>query len=268
MSSKSFEHKLNHSQVDEGLRSAWVLFIILSEPPALGNPGQGALHEPRSGHHSETTASGPLQHFQHAVELLQDPLEQQVSLIGPVAPDEPQPMEPASPELEPAQQRRQSLSVSDIGGSHDHCQQQAHAVHQHMALAPFDPLITVKASGPVGEAPQRHRLRIDDGHAGRLGALAVQPHPRRAGSGECAAKAGSPTAACARGSRPATHTEWPRPQPAGWSCRAVPTGNQPRNRPRVSPTVSRSAAWGSWGGSFHGLSSLFFGETAYAMEAL
>ena len=32
--------------------------------------------------------------------------------IGPVAPDEPQPMEPASPELEPTQQRRQPLLVS------------------------------------------------------------------------------------------------------------------------------------------------------------
>ena len=212
------------------------------------------------------------------------PLEQQVSPIGPVAPDKPQPTEPASPELEPAQQRRQPLPVSNIGSGNDHRQQQAHAVHQHVALATFDPLTTVKASGPVGEAPKRHRLRIDDGHAGRLGALAVKPYPRRAGSGECAAKcrcranvgsshtrsatAGSPTAACAKGSRLARRTRWPRPQPAGWSCRAVPTGNQPRNRPRVSPTVSRSAAWGSWGGSFHGLSSLFFGETAYAMEAL
>ena len=118
-------------------------------------------------------ASGPLQHFQHAVELLQDPLEQQVSPIAPFAPNQVKAMEPASPELEPAQQRRQPLPVSDIGSGNDHRQQQAHAVHQHVALAAFDPLAPIKASGPVGEAPKRHRLRIDDGHAGRLGALAL-----------------------------------------------------------------------------------------------
>ena len=82
-------------------------------------------------------------------------------------------MEPASPELEPAQQRRQPLSVSDVGSGNDHRQQQAHAIHQHVALAPFDPLTAVKASGPVGEVSQRHRLRIDDSYAGRLGALAL-----------------------------------------------------------------------------------------------
>ena len=108
----SLEHELNHGQVDEGLPSAWQLFIILAEPPAPGNPVQGALHQPSSGHHSETMASGTLQHFQHAVEVFQDPLAQHLPPIGPVAPDEPQPMEPASPELEPTQQRRQPLLVS------------------------------------------------------------------------------------------------------------------------------------------------------------
>ena len=57
-------------------------------------------------------ASGTFQHFQHAVEVFQDPLAQHLPPIGPVAPDEPQPMEPASPELEPTQQRRQPLLVS------------------------------------------------------------------------------------------------------------------------------------------------------------
>ena len=46
---KSFEHELNHGQVDEGLPSAWQFFIVLAEPPAPGNPGQGALHHPTPG---------------------------------------------------------------------------------------------------------------------------------------------------------------------------------------------------------------------------
>jgi len=61
-------------------------------------------------------------------------------------------MEPASLGLEPAQQRWQPLPVSNIGSGDNHRQQQTHAVHQHVALAPFDPLAAIKASGPVGEA--------------------------------------------------------------------------------------------------------------------
>ena len=42
--------------------------------------------------------------------------------------------------------------AGQLGGSNDHRQEQAHAVHQHVALAHFDPLAAVKASCPVGEA--------------------------------------------------------------------------------------------------------------------
>ena len=45
----SLEHELNHGQVDEGLPSAWQLVIVLAEPPAPGNPGEGALHHPTPG---------------------------------------------------------------------------------------------------------------------------------------------------------------------------------------------------------------------------
>ena len=193
-------------------------------------------------------------------------------------------MEPASPELEPTQKRRQPLLVSDIGSGNDHRQQQAHAVHQHVALAPFDPLTAVKASAPVGEVAQRHRLRIGDGHAGRLVALAAETHPLA----QLAVNALPMRAILARSavvtpaSEVAIHSlprrKLPRqhaPEPARRTYRMASTTPRRwilRGRPnwesaaKLAASVAQPRGIG-WGGSFHGLSSLISSRTAYAMEA-
>ena len=127
------------------------------------------------------------------------------------------------------------------------------------------------------------RLRIGDGHTGRLGRL----HRSRTQGAQVAVNA-LPSAVIAPGSEVAIHG-LPRRKvrrqhaPGAAGTQDIQNGLDHGSQVGVAKPPQRGIGGEldreclpvrlaqpsgvGWGGSFHGLSSLFFGKTAYAMEA-
>ena len=119
--------------------------VVLTQPPAPAQPGQGALHHPPPGQHLEAVAVRiPTRHAQHPAPSGPGPRHQSASVRG-ISPDD---LEPGKSIQQLYQDQLGSIPVLDVGGMNHHGQKQPGGIHCNVALAPGYLLARVVAPRP------------------------------------------------------------------------------------------------------------------------
>ena len=119
--------------------------VVLAQPSAPAQPGQGALHHPPPGQHLEAVAVRIAAHYaQHPTTGGPSPRHQPAS-VGGISPDE---LKPGKPVQLLYQDQLGPIPVLDVGGVNPYGQEQAGGVHYDMALAPRYLLASVVAPRP------------------------------------------------------------------------------------------------------------------------
>ena len=262
---ESMQHAVDHGEPDPGLGGFRQALVVLAQPPVPSQPGEGALHDPAPGQHLEAGCGGRAGHDRQdpVGGLLGQPGAQLGALVAAVSPDDPQARE-AMPQ--PGQDPPRPVPVLEVGGVHDHGQEQAQGVDHEVALAPLDLLAGVVAPRP------RHlrgldRLAVEDGRAGaglppaRGGAPGVAgprgcvPRAPPAATSESSRRPSASRenrgAGCATNTLCAGHSGWHSQSPAGTRCGVGPGSWGPATRASAAATGPRSDHWGrvdvAWG---------------------
>jgi hypothetical protein len=138
--------------MEEGERIVVAIFPVLGEPTTTVEPGDGALNDPALGF--DDKAFGTLTAFddldrQAAHRCGGAPVEDR-SCIGAIREQFAQEREPAE---QSGQQEDATVTVLNIGGSHQCVQHQAQRINQDMALLALDQLAGIKAVWVDARAP-------------------------------------------------------------------------------------------------------------------
>jgi hypothetical protein len=136
---------MDHGQVDHGFAAFRQRLVVLAQPTIAPEPSKGSLDDPTLGQNPKA------RHIIAAFDDLQDPVSQfpcpvdQFPGVSPVGPDQ---LEARKLPDQLGQHQFGSVTILDMGGMHDHGQEQAQGVYDDVSLAPVDLLAGVVAARP------------------------------------------------------------------------------------------------------------------------
>lgn len=143
ISGEPSEHELDAGEADEGDGGAVEVFVILGEPPAAIDPGDGTLDDPASGDDLEALGlGGALDHLDPPRGLGHGPAQFRAA-IGAVGEDRLQ--KGKQPARAMVQNQTRAVAVLQVGRMDDDGEDQAEGVDEEMALLAFDLLARVIA---------------------------------------------------------------------------------------------------------------------------
>ena len=168
---------MDQGDVDPCLRGCAQGLVVLAQPSAPAQPGEGALQRPTAGPHLKLMAMrGPFHNFQCPAGPGPDPLDQLAGRAG-IGPDL---LQARTAPLQAVPDPLGTISVLHVCRMDHHGQEHAYGVHYDVALA--NPLPAGRRHSP--RAPffrGSHRLTVDDrGVGGRVSTL-DGPHRRPPG---------------------------------------------------------------------------------------
>jgi len=136
---------MDHDQVDHRFAAFRQRLVVLAQTAIAAEPSEGSLDNPTLGQNLEAG------HVVAAFDDLQDPVAQfscpvdQFPGVSPIGPDQ---LEPREFPDQLGQHQLGPVAVLDVGGMHDHSQEQAQGVYNDVPLASLDLLAGVVAPGP------------------------------------------------------------------------------------------------------------------------
>src|SRR5690348_3280720 len=133
---------MHHRQLDECLAAGGRPLVVLRQPPAAAQPGEGPLHDPPPREDLEPRL-GPLDHLQpHRPGRPPGGHPAGDPLVDGVGPHQPQPAEPPPDRVE---DQLRPVRVLDVGRRNHDRQDQADRVHKDVPLAAVDLLPRIDA---------------------------------------------------------------------------------------------------------------------------
>ena len=136
---------MDHGQVDHRFAAFRQCLVVLAQPTVAAEPSKGSLDDPALGQNLKAC------HIVAAFDDLQDPVAQflrpidQFPGVPAVGPNQ---LEAAELPDQFSQHQFGPVAVLDMGGMHDHGQEQAHGVYDDVSLAPVDLLAGIVAARP------------------------------------------------------------------------------------------------------------------------
>ncbi len=131
---------------DEGLAIGGVVFVIFGEAAVIGKPAEGSLHNPAFGQDLEGVESLAFDDFQPQTAARQQPFEPLAERIAGVASIDPNQTQPTKGGRQLLQHQAGAIAILDVGGVHDHRQNQTQRINQEMALSSHDLLARIVAA--------------------------------------------------------------------------------------------------------------------------
>ena len=140
---ESFEHDVDHTDMDQGFAGFRPVFIVLAQPAAVVDPRDRAFHHPATRQDREAFGLvGAFHDLQFPVTGLFRPSDEFPG-VAAIGPDELQSRKSFAAFL---QDQLGSVTVLNAGDVNDNEQQQSQGVHQQMTLAAVDLLACVVTS--------------------------------------------------------------------------------------------------------------------------
>jgi hypothetical protein len=133
---------MNHRQIDKRLAGTSEVLIVSAQASVVGQPCEGALHDPSLGQHLEPPrARLRLDDVYGPCVDLANPFQPQSSVCL-VSIDNEQAGQAAGG---PSHQRFSAFFIRNASRVYDYHQQQSQSIHQNVAFAPLDKLTPIKA---------------------------------------------------------------------------------------------------------------------------
>jgi hypothetical protein len=136
---------MGHGQVDDRFAAFRERLVVFAQTAITTEPGKGSLDDPTLG---QNLKAG---HIVAAFDDLQDPVahfpgpRDQFPGVAPIGPD---PLQARELSDQSSQHQLGPVAVLDVGGMHDHDQEQAQGVYDDVPLAPLDLLAGVVTPRP------------------------------------------------------------------------------------------------------------------------